>query len=1333
MADMATDVADSNSHSIQFVYKTLRFFTTTYIVILWLGPTAQRQEPRVIQCLLMGIVIIVTFFVPHVRALLMHITVAGINNCRGVTHYYPCFLDANVCCVGYSTIGEGEAGEKTPKELNSSSLLLVLPVFRPFGIPDLSLASVASPGDENVAELQCSVAEAAVSSRIVNSSPAPPPLVFVYHQRAGAIACRSIGWRVRRIRSSMRSPSPGTSIHDDPSVESLNLASHSLDVLSARLIIPLRGRRLKCLISPFRVHGHMSAFLATADLSPVKVENRRCPLLVPRLACVASAFLQPHSERKRERAVYASWRQSCGHSFSSLASQHTWTKSTVSPGNMQNNVAREATTFKTRHQAFFPPSCAVFGARDRIALWSSQFLSFAVFSYQSRHVDMHVDAHSSSPAYHSVLCNRFVEHIETHESSAITQMPIVILRRRSLTQLSTGIAKNLHWQAVCGGALAIWQVGRPEEQSDFARWDFPSRDFPHSPVCSSLHHQSRFLGALNNSCHTILPTSTSKTRANLIEMAAMFYFDEEHCEDGFGTPASNPTVFLEDATKSLKGQRDFAPPEGNLRAPLSTSSEDRATCNREDDSIAWRCTLERSLGSTDSGDSSDQGFISREKTSGIVGGRQFVIGDDEEDGEDSVVSVFDEDQLRKSDQTNGTTMPRKLFARSSSKFSFGSSDEEDEREQPAELVPLGMRQLKCTGSARRSDTRRTRNKSKMHFTDFYKLTDDHLGTGAYASVRTALSISSGKEYAVKLVDKKAHGHTRSRIMREVETFKLCKNHPNIVQLHEWFEDENTFYMVFEKMRGGPLLNHIQRKRFFTEQEASLVTKDIATALKYLHDRGIAHRDVKPENILCTDPDRVSPVKLCDLDLASKVVLSSKSKTRLSKVNSEPDLASPVGSAEFMAPEVVDTFVGDAFKYDKRCDMWSLGVILYIMLCGYPPFYGECDRDNCGWDQGESCPDCQDNLFARIQVGEFDFPEEEWCNVSQDAKDLICHLLVKNVRERYTADDVLRHSWVMHGAPDTVLQTPCNLFRNDSARDIHQMYEHFNVMNRFGAVRLSSNAERSSTDDTTSEERENILDSSGDYSENSDNVLSYHHASNGKAKEEQDMKATLHKPESGTHLQVNSNGSAASADGNGASPHPFHPNQQVNMAAPYNMNGLYFHPSPIGNHHNHYLTTPTPHHAMYKIQYGNTVAVGPMQVYTPTSDGVYMQSGEMMMPMLTPEYYQQHDGTVYYGIPVQHQPSLHVMQPQLQPHPGNHHAIINGASIVSNTGIGGNAMNYGQHGGRPSFHRNGIKNSIGGRQSQKLSQVGFETCQNAMARQDSKNEIHQTARETQVNV
>uniref|UniRef100_A0A914S2C9 Protein kinase domain-containing protein n=1 Tax=Parascaris equorum TaxID=6256 RepID=A0A914S2C9_PAREQ len=235
--------------------------------------------------------------------------------------------------------------------------------------------------------------------------------------------------------------------------------------------------------------------------------------------------------------------------------------------------------------------------------------------------------------------------------------------------------------------------------------------------------------------------------------------------------------------------------------------------------------------------------------------------------------------------------------------------------------------------------------------------------------------------------------------------------------------------------------------------------------------GIAHRDVKPENVLCSDFDHVSPVKLCDLDLASKAV--SPSPPKLQSVNSEPDLASPVGSAEFMAPEVVDAFVGDALKYDKRCDMWSLGVIVYIMLCGYPPFYGQCWRENCGWDQATS------GLGSQYE------PSTGWGKAILLFPLVAFSLLpVKNVRERFTADEVLKHPWIRNGAPETKLQTPGNLFRsnetetyfsNDSARDVHQIQEHFNVMNRIVAARLSARLERSDpeTDDVESERNADV--------------------------------------------------------------------------------------------------------------------------------------------------------------------------------------------------------------------------------------------------------------------
>lgn len=138
----------------------------------------------------------------------------------------------------------------------------------------------------------------------------------------------------------------------------------------------------------------------------------------------------------------------------------------------------------------------------------------------------------------------------------------------------------------------------------------------------------------------------------------------------------------------------------------------------------------------------------------------------------------------------------------------------------------------------------------------------------------------------------------------------------------------------------------------------------------------------------------------------------------------------MGSAEFMAPEVVEAFVGEFTAYDKRCDLWSLGVIMYILLCGYPPFYGNCGN-NCGWQEGENCYLCRELLFQSIQEGLYDFPDPEWSDISDEAKDLIKSLLVKKASLRLSADSVLEHPWMMClNAPPSnrTLNTPHNIRR-----------------------------------------------------------------------------------------------------------------------------------------------------------------------------------------------------------------------------------------------------------------------------------------------------------------
>lgn len=313
------------------------------------------------------------------------------------------------------------------------------------------------------------------------------------------------------------------------------------------------------------------------------------------------------------------------------------------------------------------------------------------------------------------------------------------------------------------------------------------------------------------------------------------------------------------------------------------------------------------------------------------------------------------------------------------------------------------------------------------FEDVYKLQDEVLGEGAYARVQTCINQITHKEYAVKIIEKRP-GHSRSRVFREVEMLYQCQGHRNILELVEFFEEEDKFYLVFEKLRGGSVLAHIHKRRYFSEQEASIVVQDIASALDFLHNKGMAHRDLKPENILCEHKNRVSPVKICDFDLGSGIKLNSDRSPI-----STPELLTPCGSAEYMAPEVVEAFNEEATIYDKRCDLWSLGVILYIMLSGYPPFVGCCGSD-CGWENGEPCQACQNTLFECIQEGKYEFPEKEWAHISSSAKDLISKLLVRDAKKRLSAAQVLQHPWVQGGAFDC-LPSSILLQRNSSTKDL----------------------------------------------------------------------------------------------------------------------------------------------------------------------------------------------------------------------------------------------------------------------------------------------------------
>jgi len=216
--------------------------------------------------------------------------------------------------------------------------------------------------------------------------------------------------------------------------------------------------------------------------------------------------------------------------------------------------------------------------------------------------------------------------------------------------------------------------------------------------------------------------------------------------------------------------------------------------------------------------------------------------------------------------------------------------------------------------------------------------------------------------------------------REIDIMKKLQ-HPNIIQLMEVIDTPQTLYLVLEFAGGGELFDAIVNKGQYSEPEAINIVKQILEAIQYIHDNGIAHRDLKPENLLLADSkDGKEFVKIADFGL--------------SKDFGEEALQTSCGTPDYVAPEVL---MGE--PYDMAVDIWSIGVITYVLLCGFPPFYG----------------DVQKELFDNIMSGNYDFPDPEWTDVSEEAKDFIKKILVVNPAKRMTAEEALQHPWILQGA------------------------------------------------------------------------------------------------------------------------------------------------------------------------------------------------------------------------------------------------------------------------------------------------------------------------------
>uniref|UniRef100_A0A8C2AS51 calcium/calmodulin-dependent protein kinase n=1 Tax=Cyprinus carpio TaxID=7962 RepID=A0A8C2AS51_CYPCA len=267
--------------------------------------------------------------------------------------------------------------------------------------------------------------------------------------------------------------------------------------------------------------------------------------------------------------------------------------------------------------------------------------------------------------------------------------------------------------------------------------------------------------------------------------------------------------------------------------------------------------------------------------------------------------------------------------------------------------------------------------TSTRFTDEYQLYEE-LGKGAFSVVRRCVKKSTGQEYAAKIINtKKLSARDHQKLEREARICRLLK-HPNIVRLHESISEEGFHYLVFDLVTGGELFEDIVAREYYSEADASQCINQILESVNHIHQHDIVHRDLKPENLLLASKMKGAAVKLADFGLAIEVQGDQQAWFGFA------------GTPGYLSPEVLRKD-----PYGKPVDIWACGVILYILLVGYPPF----------WDED------QHKLYQQIKAGAYDFPSPEWDTVTPEAKNLINQMLTINPAKRITAEQALKHPWV----------------------------------------------------------------------------------------------------------------------------------------------------------------------------------------------------------------------------------------------------------------------------------------------------------------------------------
>lgn len=265
--------------------------------------------------------------------------------------------------------------------------------------------------------------------------------------------------------------------------------------------------------------------------------------------------------------------------------------------------------------------------------------------------------------------------------------------------------------------------------------------------------------------------------------------------------------------------------------------------------------------------------------------------------------------------------------------------------------------------------------SEDNIKDSYKISQC-IGRGTYGEVRKCTGKDSKELKAVKIINKKfLEDEEKDKMMLEIYLLNEL-DHPNVLKLYNAYQDDKRYYLVTNICAGGELFQKIDKQSYFSERDAANIIRQVLAGIAYCHKRKVVHRDLKPENLLM-DKDVNNP-KITIIDFGTAGFLQGEDK-----------LTERVGTTYYIAPEVIKK------NYDHMCDIWSIGVILYVLLCGYPPFSGASDQQ----------------ILDAVEKGEYEMSSQEWNDISDDAKNLVSQMLELDTSKRITAENALNHPWI----------------------------------------------------------------------------------------------------------------------------------------------------------------------------------------------------------------------------------------------------------------------------------------------------------------------------------